>query len=201
MAFQPTQNGARVILTWGRGVIRQWTNHFWCSKVAFNTSDQQALAELINTAFGEVTLSGLASTVVLDSIQVVDERTQGAPIVTKTATNGQGAGGENAINPGHNVVVTARTALRGRAYRGRWYIGGFDEGQIDFNTWSATATQTALAIVNTVHEVMINEGWVPGVRSGQLNGVLREEAVVTPITVLTVRNALVGTQRRRIPRT
>lgn len=200
MAFQPTEDGARVILTWGRGIARQWTNHFWCSKVAFNTSDQQQLAELINTAFGSVTLTALAQTVLLDTIQVVDERTQGAPIAVKVATEGQGVDTAQAINPGQNVVVTARTALRGRAYRGRWYIGGISEDHINFNTWSEDALTTAATIVETVHETMITLGWVPGVRSGQLNGVLREEAVVTPITDIVVRNALVGTQRRRIPR-
>lgn len=200
MAFQSTEDGARVILTWGRGITRQWTNHFWCSKVAFNTSDQQALADLINTAFGEVTLTALADTVVLDTIQVVDERTQGAPIAVTTATNGQGVDVAHAINPGHNVVVTARTALRGRAYRGRWYIGGMSEAHINFNTWGEDALTTAATIVETVHETMRNLGWVPGVRSGQLNNALRLQGVVTPITSIVVRNALVGTQRRRIPR-
>lgn len=196
MAFQSTEHGARIIVEWNSTNQGNWTNHFWASKSSFTQGDMQTLAEEVAASLQNDAITGLAVSCGLANVRVVDEREEGAPQVIHTDASGGGASG--AMVPiSTTVCVTLRTARRGRAYRGRVYIAGFTENQIDDQTWTGAAVDQALDIVTAVQDACATTGWTFGVRSGQLNGVKRPQAIVTPVISVLSRSSLVTSQRRR----
>lgn len=199
MAFQPTLNGARIVLVWGQGGDR-WTNHFWARKASFTDSDMQQLADDVHQALSEETLDQLSSNTILHRIEVIDERTQGATLVASQNAQFPGGGSSSIAARHSSLIVTLRTAKRGRAFRGRVYLTGWTDEALTGNDFSAGAVTEAEAIVETVATVASNLGWTLGVRSGQLNGQVLEVANIEPITHFEVRTPTAGSQRRRVPR-
>lgn len=199
MAFQPTTNGARIVVEWNSSTQGNWTNTYWASKSGFTTTDQTLLAQEIAASLQNDDITRLATTCGFALVRVIDERTEGAPqSIVVDASGGSASGDQVPLSVA--VCVTLRTALRGRAYRGRSYIGGFVESQIAGNLWSNDAVDQALDIVSNIVDACSTTGWTIGVRSGQLNGVRREAAVVTPLTTHIVRSNIVTSQRRRVSR-
>lgn len=105
-------------------------------------------------------------------------------------------------NPAPNNVaacVTLRTDLRGRAYRGRTYVGGIALGSIDNQNLSSIA-ETAIndAFASLVATAQAER--VPLVIvSRQLNNAPRTTAAVTPVTSASLRDSVLDSQRRRLP--
>ena len=199
MAFQPTTNGARVILRWSQGTML-WSNHLWFSHPDFDASDQAELAEAIYTMEDPGYIHLMQPATIWERVEVVDEREQGAEMrMYGDASRNGGHLGER-LPPLLAVVVTLTTQKRGRAYRGRVYLSGLSEEELVHGSWSSlmmTAAEDFIAAIEVAAESL---GWTFGVRSGQLDGVLRPAAIITPITGRTVRSAVPGTQRRRSPR-
>jgi hypothetical protein len=196
MAFQPTTNGARVILRWSQGVY-VWSNHLWFSHPDFSASDQAELAEAIYTMEEDAYIHELHSATVWDRVEVIDEREQGAEMRLYGNSSRDGGNLGEMLPPLLAVVVTLTTQRRGRSYRGRVYLGGHTEEELENGSWSTTLVTAAEDFITAIEIAAENLGWTFGVRSGQLDGVLRPAAIITPVTGREVRSALPGTQRRR----
>lgn len=95
--------------------------------------------------------------------------------------------------------VTLRTDLRGRAYRGRSYVGGIALGSID----NQNLTTLAAGYILQAYEALRDGGQANNVPlvivSRQLNGVPRTVAAVTPVTDVVLRDTVLDSQRRRLP--
>lgn len=196
MAFQSTIDGAMAVLRF-TGTQGDWANILWFSKPDFTTTDQQALAELIHTPGTTDWQNVHSSANSFQRVEVYDMRTSSGPVVTSLppAISFGGTGGPLPL--GVACVVTLRTALRGRSYRGRIYLAGFHEG-----AWDGTSFQVAVETAwddwfTTMDAAARGAGWTWGVRSGQLNGVKREQGIVTPVFKWVFRNRDSASQRRR----
>ena len=110
---------------------------------------------------------------------------------TGTATSG-GAG--ELLPPQSAVVVTWRTALGGRSYRGRTYLSGYGTLQQAGGTLNAGNLTSFFARYNVATGVYAHWGLV--VISRILNGVARPTPIGTPITAKQLR-ATIYTHRRR----
>lgn len=196
MAFQPTENGARIIVEWNSTDQGNWTNHLWASKTSFTQQDMQLLAEEVAASLQNDAIPYLSTGCGFALVRVVDERSEGAPQVIVTDASGGGVASDM-LPISLTVCVTLRTQRRGRAYRGRVYIAGFVENQLDNQVWSGEAVNQALDIVTAIQDACSTTGWTFGVRSGQLDGTPRQEAIITPVISVLSRSSLVTSQRRR----
>lgn len=196
MAFQPTEDGLRIIYRFQSGTWR-WTNHLWASKPDYTDTDVNALLDEIEDNLDQFGLGALSDATSMYQLDAVDERTQGASSYIRqlTGITGTASGDKAAVQLA--CVVTLRTALRGRAYRGRVYIAGHAEQEITNGMFTANAQEASVSLANFVRTSAIETGWTAGVRSGFLNGVQRQQAIVVPIIAAEVRSAIPGSQRRR----
>lgn len=96
------------------------------------------------------------------------------------------------------LVISLRTALRGRSYRGRIYFGG-----IPVNNLLNATEVIALYASNVLNEFVALSALYAGagfeqiVASKQHNGVTTNPAVTNPVTAF-VCNAQIDSQRRRL---
>ena len=199
MAFQPTENGASATLRWVWG-SESWANVLWFSKSAFSEPDQLILANIIMDAYLAADKAGWPIPVQLFQVEVTDGRTQGAPLVTSERDAVSGGAGTNPMPLNVTCLVTLRTALRGRSYRGRVYFSGLAEEVHADNAWQAIGIGSVLSFVDEIRDDTAAAAWTWGVRSGQINGVKRAEAIVVPVLTAEVRSTRVTTQRRRVNR-
>jgi len=75
------------------------------------------------------------------------------------------------------------------------------EASITEGTFGSAAREACADLANDLISSCGAIGWTFGVRSGQLNKVQREYALIEPITLAEVRSGKPGSQRRRTGRT
>ena len=199
MAFQPTENGASATLRWVWGG-ESWANVLWFSKTAFSEPDQLILANIIMDAFLAANRDGWPIQIQLFQVEVTDGRTQGAPLVTSTRDAVGGGAGTNPMPLNVTCLLTLRTALRGRSYRGRVYFSGLAEEVHGDNAWQSIGVGSVLSFADQLADDTAAAAWTWSVRSGQINGVKRAEAILVPVLSHEVRSTRVTTQRRRVNR-
>jgi hypothetical protein len=108
---------------------------------------------------------------------------------------GAGAGSPMAANAA--MVASWRTALTGRSFRGRTYIGGLANGVLqDAQNVTATFAGDAAELLITLLDVLETAGFKLGILSRVANGVARAVAIITEVIGLVV-DTKVDSQRRR----
>lgn len=123
-----------------------------------------------------------------------------APYIhTFSAVAGSDITGDD-LPPQSSLVVTWRTTLKGRSYRGRTYLPGWKESQQASGTWAANATTAASDWADEMMRLYdggaVNPNYQLSVVSRYLNGVKRLTPVATAIVSRSTRS-VVYTQRRR----
>lgn len=198
MAFIPTPGGVRVVLTHQMGLL-SWNNilHTETSPGA-SAEDLEFIAEQFYTAWGDTILPGLANAVTLASASAYSLDSASAPIgtyVPEVPVVGGIAG--DPLPPQAAVVVTLRTANRGRSGRGRIYISGFSEGDStgsQINVPRAATIQTGM----TAFRAALAAQLIPlSVLSQYTAGAPRAAGLLQTVTAHDVRNNTFGSQRRR----
>lgn len=99
------------------------------------------------------------------------------------------------------LVATLRTALRGRSYRGRFYLGGIPQAQLSganyiADSYAATFRTAMLALMTDADIAALEATW--GVVSLRHDNAARSTGVFTPITTVDV-DPTIDSQRRRLP--
>jgi hypothetical protein len=96
------------------------------------------------------------------------------------------------------LVVTQYTDQRGRSFRGRNYIPGLPQSDLE-DPSHVTPTQAAdwAAVWADLFSTMTTGGYTPVVTSYSFNKVPRTTAVSTPISSVAANNEL-DSQRRRL---
>jgi len=98
------------------------------------------------------------------------------------------------------MCITVRTIYRGRSYRGRFYLSGFDETVITDGLWGAGTISPIVGLFEDWLTAIGTHGFTYGVRSGTLDGVVRPSAIVTTATAWESRSPAPTSQRRRVHR-
>lgn len=122
-----------------------------------------------------------------------------ATYTTTTNLPTAGASASSQLPNNCALVMTKRTANRGRSFRGRSYIPGLTEAVVNGNSVLGTFTAPALAFfVAALNYAVTGNVFNMGVVSRFSNGVPRAPGIITPITNFTF-DTVVDSQRRRLP--
>lgn len=199
MGFIPTVGAVRVdIQCIDAG--QQIHNVIWATReAAWTDVERAALASAIETWWTTSIAPLLRGACLLTQITVVNQDTQNAPSTVRVV-NPQISGTDSGADaPLHMACcATLRTELRGRNYRGRFYLGGIGGSklldQIKFTTTFVSNVITAMTALKTVIDGL-GAIWV--VVSHYLNKTARANGVKTPITAVSV-DQYVDSQRRRL---
>lgn len=196
MTFQPVTDGVECVLNQtylGNPVAN--VLHFKKRTVEINGVSLQALAIALFSAIYANMKGLMADTWTLDSIQCTDIRTStGAQILypsPQSCAGNQGAGLPGSVAG----VISLKTALRGRSYRGRVYMTALAESLVTGNTILSSWTS---GMVTFWAGIIVSEA-LPfdlAVCSRWENGVKRATGIVTPVASIEV-DARVDSQRRR----
>jgi hypothetical protein len=166
-------------------------------KPDYTTSDMIDLAQACVDGWLDH-LSQFSNQISLTQVRVTDMRTEDGPVVPYTIGLPLPGGKiEQPLPLSDCVVVTLRTVRRGRSGRGRVYVTGFCEDQWDGQNFSSGATGAAQGLISDIRDYAIEKGWGLVVASFYSNGQPRQQAQVTSVSVIQVRNTKVGSQRRR----
>lgn len=196
MAFKITQDGAKVVMPFS-ALGFNWTVILWFKKGDFDETDMVTLADFVQAKFYGALDTVLGLDVTYGPPTVYDMRSVDGAVVSGTDDPEGGEGTGNLMPPGDCCVLTLRTAKRGRSHRGRMYLAGFTETGHSGGSWGSTVYQAAEALGTAILADQAATGWTWGVRSGQIDGVERENGIITPITSTEVRSPIVCSQRRR----
>lgn len=169
-------------------------------------ANSQAHANALGAAvLGHFTTSGLAAlmatTTQLVAVGIRDVRVANQAEFVSVAAAVPGTGAGDPLPNQLAAVVTLRTALAGKSYRGRAYFSGAIEAENDGTGKIAAAFNTALvAFVTDVQTDMAAEGITLAVlsrpRSSPPFPVVYAGAI-TPVTAIVTRDTEWDTQRRR----
>lgn len=133
-------------------------------------------------------------------VYVIDTQEESGLTFTSTAIAGQ-LGGETAPALPNSVAfcVTHRTSNRGRSFRGRTYLTGLCETQVDGNVVTPAYASAAVTAFETFKADLESDGYYFAVVSRRNNGALRPVAISTSVIASIARDRRVDSQRRRLP--
>jgi len=162
-------------------------------------TDLQDLADVVADWVVNTLLTNLYAGFSVNSVKATDLNTVASPIaVSTTGLPASGGVGGASLTNQNCFVMSFKTALRGRSYRGRNYIPGIPPAGLatptTFSGAEVTAQQAAYAALATQIAVI---GWQHVILSRFNGGSVRTVGVATPVTTYIGRVAI-GTQRRRV---
>lgn len=198
--FIPTPNGALAVLRFAHGGFAV-SNNYWFVKAGFDQTAMQNLAGVLDALHGAGNWAGAYNTdyaYVATDIYDMREVTGQKVTVTTNARSGTVSGEILPVNLA--IVVTLRTANRGRSARGRVYLTGFGETAITDGLWGQTNADFCKTYVDNIAAAATGQGWTMVIRSTQENGAVQNPAVTRAVTTTVVRSLVPGTQRRRLDR-
>ena len=199
MTFIPTIGCVRVDIQYDLAG-QQVHNVIWCKRTSSWTDVQREdLAAAIEDWWNGTTKTYFPPVMTLQQITVVNQDSDSAPStahIVSPAIAGTGSGAS--LPNGTALVATLRTALRGRSYRGRMYLGGLLDTDADDSITVVlgyvTALLTVLGNLKTAIEAL-GAVWV--VVSKFHNNLQREAGVATPINAISM-DQYYDSQRRRL---
>jgi hypothetical protein len=200
MTFIPVSNCLNAKMIYTLGGQRIQNNLYFTLNAAPVSTDRDALATAMHTFWTNQLKPNLSSDIALVEIDIVDLSSANAPVTQLFVTPEPGtlAGVTVGVPSGSAIVVTFRTANRGRNYRGRNYLGGLSGNALTSPT-SYNSTQVANLIsafawlLDTAHTA----GQLWSVVSRYLNKAPRSAGIKIPVTAVTADTAL-DSQRRRL---
>jgi len=200
MAFIPWEDGCKIVMNWDYGV-HYWKNVFCFVKASFSLLDMTALADMFIPELRPALQALMPEAVTLHNITATDMTSEGAAVYTTAGAGDHGTSVEGDVSGlGVAVVVTMRTPLRGRSYRGRSYFNGLAEGQCSTGIWLQAAVDEVLDQYEAWQAVALGLGWTLSVASTRHNGVVTTPAHIEPVTSMVVRSLIPGSQRKRFRR-
>jgi hypothetical protein len=162
--------------------------------------DMVELGNEIISAWDSGMKAWMPSTLSLIEVKLTDLTTQISPSVF--ATTGLPVVGTNvspALPNSNALVLTKRTALRGRSYRGRIYVPGLIEGQVTANAVSSAYQTNYLNFWNGLLTITTTlNSFEMVVLSKKQNGSWLAQGILTPVIGFTT-DGQVDSQRRRLP--
>lgn len=133
----------------------------------------------------------------LRQVRATDEQTEGGPVdIETTGTAGTASG--DGLPTNATMCVSARTAKRGRSYRGRKYLSGLLlQDTTDQVTWGSSAVTAYPAAFATLQGSLDTAGFDVVVASKQHNGVETNPAETNEV-IAWVTDDSIDSQRRRL---
>jgi len=145
--------------------------------------------------------ASMPTTIALINVKLTDMTINIGPVVNyATGLPIAGTGGSASLPNNCALVLTKRTLLRGRSYRGRVYAPGLVESIVTGNTVNSVTVTSILSNWSILISFTTTGGdWDMVVMSRISEGVERLEAEVNNVVSLD-SDGIVDSQRRRLPR-
>jgi len=204
MAYVPAANTVEACIRYTQnGVPAEFCLNFKFPG-ALTTTIMQNLGKIIVDWIIGSWISLVTTSVTFNEVYLTDLTTNSSPAFAwfngtsaNLPQNGTLTGSVNSQQA--SAVVSLRTPNRGRSFRGRTYLSGFEVAQtVDSNHWASTPLASWLAAYNNlIANVAFGTGAVQVVVSRFSGGVAHSSAVLTPVSSTQI-DALIGTQRRRL---
>lgn len=138
------------------------------------------------------------SATALNEIVTTDQTSEGGPQTILNVGGSVGTASGSAVPQGTALVVSHRTALRGRSYRGRSYVGGLSTTHVASPTDVNSTYATNLGVAFTaLAAALAIRGFNHVVASKQHNGIATNPATVNPVTAYIIDTHF-DSQRRRL---
>lgn len=199
MAFQPVPNTAAVIIETVAGTF-SWSNSMHFTRTLWGVPEMEALGIAVFNAWASNMASHLSSLFSTNRVTVYDLRMEGAPVSVPAVTPVVGLDPGDPYNIGDAVVVTLRTAVRGRSGRGRLYIAGFTEAYVEGGSANVSLQADVIATVSAAITAGEAAGWDYVLVQRWANHVKLANALTHSITNVVIRSAILGGQERRAAR-
>lgn len=200
MAFIPTADTARVsvVLDWGGQEV---VMTFWFKRDGgWTTLLLSTLCDAFLDWLTDHFMPGRSTTLSVTEVNAVDQASVSGPSVT-VAPGTPIVGAETSDSMAQNVaaVVTNRTTLRGRSFRGRNYVPGIMVGNFaSTGVFSTGFVSGLLAVWAFISDIESATDSVHSVVSHFTGGAARVSGVATPIIDYTM-DLPSDSQRRRLP--
>lgn len=198
MAFIPIPNSASLCFNF----VTAGQNWQFCLTIrkstgAPTTGDLATLVTQGHSWYAATLKSLIYSSTSLKSIIATDQTVQGGPQAI-TTYNEAGTASGGLIPVGTPLVVSLRTALRGRSYRGRVYVSGLSSTFLTdaANISSGYAASFGSAFL-TLLSSLATAGFDIVVASKQHNGAVTSPAATNPVIAFVV-DTFLDSQRRRL---
>lgn len=207
MPFVPVENTCLVEIRMTAD-NQQVENTLWCEfPTAITGPDLVSLATDLTTWWGDNIQPIMWGGVTLREIVCTDMTSEtGAQGSFSTATPTTGDLDEPPLPTGTSLAISFRTALRGRAFRGRNYAVGLVKSHTTgANTFTDALVSAYQAAYEALSAVITGAGftWVIASRFSGVDAegkpIPRAAGVTTPVTAVVITDNVVDSQRRRLP--
>lgn len=203
MAFIPAVDTARVAMHFTQD-LQQVENVFYVQSIAgWDAASLSTLAGIVKAWWNTSIKPTTSNTVSLNEIDCKDmSSSSGVEIVYSTGLPLVGSSGSPANPNSVTFAIKLVTGLGGRSFRGRQYIIGLTQGNL--NADANTVTSAAMAIYTTGYNALITSlaaAYTPGmvIASFHSGGAPRITATLTAVTAALFADNVVDSQRRRLP--
>lgn len=201
MDYIPAANVAMAELRFDFGGQRCENTLYFEASASLSTTLMTTLAADLVGWWKTQMLPHHTTNMALREVFVTDLTTSTSPTVTYgTGLPANGTNGPEALPNNCALCISFRTAARGRTGRGRNYIMGINEGQVNQSTVDPTLVAQFVAAYN---DLIGAGGLTAGLQwcvvSRFVDGDPRPAALVRPITAALCVDGVIDSQRRRLP--
>lgn len=201
MPFIPVPNTVMVELYYTQDAQQMENTLYFSRADTWDATEMTALADVINQ-WVITNISPLQNnTVAFRGCKVTDLTTATSGVVERLLAVSQNGGSAAAPLPnGTSLAIKFLTGGRGRSSRGRNYIVGLGEDQVNGNFVSPTVAQAYVAAYNLLNvpaNLPTGVFWV--VVSRHLNKLPRTTGIAQDVTGAAITDTIIDSQRRRLP--
>lgn len=207
--FVPSPNTVTVKLHWalhGRPQLNVLHAQYTPAGPLNPNCAQNIFAAAIGSATWTTYQAVLGTFCTLTAIGVTDIRSDGNPEILSTGTASSGLATATPLADATSLVLTERTAMTGKAHRGRIYTLGWTSSSIlTDGTAQPSHGDAAVAWYTAVMNAMATQSMILAIRStakpdrpSKPGGTLPSKPYeITPVTVIQKRDNIFDTNRRR----
>jgi len=166
---------------------------------AFSGTDLSDIADIFQNWWNTDISVSVTNQLAMNAIKVTDLTTPSSPTFTLSpVTPGTGTVTSGPVNDNAALVVTCKTANRGRSFRGRNYWGGLPAGALTNSTeWSVGTVTAWSGFYPDLANALGVAGFEHVILSRFNAGVRRSVGVFTRVVDYQAKRPI-GTQRRRV---
>lgn len=200
MPFIPVPNGVQAEL---RFLLdeQKIENTLWFSTAGGDDAAVRAsIGEMLITWWNSGMKTITSDEMTLREVYITDQSAQDGGVTTVTTGLPLAGGAVEPAAPNQcAMVVSLRTAARGRTARGRNYVAGLPNSELVSNSWSSGYVSAVQQEYNDLIELADANSTPLAIASRYFNNAPRVTGVLRLVTQAVVVDPIVDSQRRRTP--
>lgn len=200
MPFVPAPNVAMVEMRYTYQGQQVENTLYFEAQGTISVAIMNTLGANLAALYSSLVQANMPTSLSLREIYITDLTTETSPTVTFTGTLPLvGNDGQPAMPSSVTLTMSFRTNGRGRSSRGRNYLLGITENEVDNNFVSSTFYGPWESFYQGLLDLAEDETWTWVVLSRIQDGLPRAVGLAQPVTSFLVVDTVVDNQRRRLP--